>query len=381
MRLLLSVLSTTVLFCGCNFVSVGIIGIGARGAGRVSTNSIYNYYLYSGGAAGIVGYRINMSTGALTATPNSPYASDSFPSLVPSPSGSFLFGAFETVVNNVTVRTIAQTTGEISEIVTSPYSAGNTAVDVAVHPTKNFLYVTNTGSNDISAYTYNSATGALAAVAGSPFATGASPWGLKIDPTGKFLYTANSASHNISGFTINQTTGALAAIGGSPWASGDMAGSTPFEVAIDSTGTYLYSTNNFESSLTHYTINATTGVLAKVGVSVATGISPLGINIDPQNQYIYVTNSGADTVTVYSINSLTGVPTVTPGSPYATGDTGASRSMIDPSGTFLYVTNITGPSLTGFRISSGGVLTMLPGFPLNLGAISPWNIAITRVLQ
>ncbi|MGA9272262.1 MAG: beta-propeller fold lactonase family protein, partial [Candidatus Cybelea sp.] len=80
-----------------------------------------------------------------------------------------------------------------------------------------FAYVPNYLGNNLSAFAIK-ANGRLSPVAGSP-ATGSTPWGVAIDPKGKFVYVTNLSSNNVSAYTINVTTGALHSVAGSPFAT------------------------------------------------------------------------------------------------------------------------------------------------------------------
>ncbi len=80
--------------------------------------------------------------------------------------------------------------------------------NMVFEPRNKFLYISD-ARNGVWGYSFNSTTGALTMITGSPFAAGSYPWGLTADPSGTFLYVANGSSNNITGYTINQTTGVL----------------------------------------------------------------------------------------------------------------------------------------------------------------------------
>ena len=108
---------------------------------------------------------------------------------------------------------------------------------------QDFVYVTNSGSDDISAYTIDGTTGALTPVADSPFSAGRFPISVAADPSGSFAYVANFIHANVSAYTIDGTTGALTPVPGSPFP----AGPAPLSVAIGPTGKFLYTANNIGS--------------------------------------------------------------------------------------------------------------------------------------
>ena len=83
-----------------------------------------------------------------------------------------------------------------------------------------FAYVANFESNSVSAYIIDASSGALTQVQGSPFSAGFNPIGVAIDPTRKFLYATNLDSNNVSAYAINASSGALTQVKGSPFKSG-----------------------------------------------------------------------------------------------------------------------------------------------------------------
>jgi 6-phosphogluconolactonase len=98
-----------------------------------------------------------------------------------------------------------------------------------VDPTGQFAYVTNGNSSDVSAYTIDGTTGGLTPVDGSPFSAGTDPRSVKVDSTGQFAYVANFGSDGVSAYTIDETTGSLTPVRDSPFA----AGSVPISVTVD----------------------------------------------------------------------------------------------------------------------------------------------------
>jgi hypothetical protein len=80
-----------------------------------------------------------------------------------------------------------------------------------------FVYVADSGGQNVSGYAVDASSGALTPVAGSPFSAGTEPLGVAIDPTGRFAYVANSGSNNVSAYAITATTGVLTPVAGSPF--------------------------------------------------------------------------------------------------------------------------------------------------------------------
>jgi hypothetical protein len=63
------------------------------------------------------------------------------------------------------------------------------------------VFVPNNGSNTVQAYTINQSTGALTSVGTA--ATGSSPFGVACDPTGRFVFLVNYSSSTVQSYRIN----------------------------------------------------------------------------------------------------------------------------------------------------------------------------------
>ena len=98
---------------------------------------------------------------------------------------------------------------------------------------KYFAYVANFNSDNVSAYEIGP-TGALTEIVDSPFLAGDDPISVTVDPTGKYAYVANFGSANVSAYTINPTTGVLTFI------ANYSAGNSPRTVTVYPTGKFAY---------------------------------------------------------------------------------------------------------------------------------------------
>src|SRR5437867_2477793 len=107
---------------------------------------------------------------------------------VPSP-GQFVYVA-NANSSDVSGYTINPTTGALTATPGSPFPSGGVQpTSVAVDPTGKFAYVPNHGflsssPAGISGYTIDATTGALTPIPGSPFPFGPFPHSVAVDPTG-----------------------------------------------------------------------------------------------------------------------------------------------------------------------------------------------------
>jgi 6-phosphogluconolactonase len=92
------------------------------------------------------------------------------------------------------------------------FSGTNTAAEVWVHPSGDWVLLSNRGADDIAVFLIDASSGAI----GTPSFTasgGTTPRDFTIDPTGAFVFAANEGTGNVVPFTFNHATGALTAVG------------------------------------------------------------------------------------------------------------------------------------------------------------------------
>ena len=161
-----------------------------------------------------------------------------------------------------------------------------------VHPAGQFFYVADdSGNSSISQYTI-SANGTIAPVSTLPLGdTGPSP--LVISPTG-FLYSADGGTGTVTEFSINASDGSLAKVNSVPSGSGGPSGainaSWPCSIAFHPTGAYVYVSNCLDSTVSQFTVDASTGTLARNGSDISLG-APLDeardIVVDPSGHFLF----------------------------------------------------------------------------------------------
>jgi len=309
-----------------------------------------------------------LSGGQLSAVVNVNTAANPF-FVLPSLDAKFLYVANKSA-NMISVYTINQSTGALSEISGSPFATNALPYSLAFNPTGSVLYIGHESAavQAVSAYSVNTSTGAITQISGSPFfvAAGSTPAAVMVSPDGKNLYVGSTQSTtNAHGFSINQTTGALTQLIGSPYLlinnaisvaahpSGNFvyfaqysaptgivrfrrdtstgaltnllpdaaSGSAPTHLTTSVDGNYIFVANSGSSSVSGYKINATTGDFTGVSMNPPTlGTSPQGVAMDDTSTYLYVGVSGSDQVAGYKRDTVTGQFNATPSSPYTASD-------------------------------------------------------------
>src|SRR6266567_2611366 len=118
--------------------------------------------------------------------------------------------------NNI-VGLAEKSTGELSSLTTPLVATNPRPVALALHPSKNFIYVANMTSNTVSGFTVDHQSGLLTPVGTAlpPTPVGTGPVSLGINSGGQFLFVLNQgvvappAPGSISVFSIDPIRGIL----------------------------------------------------------------------------------------------------------------------------------------------------------------------------
>jgi 6-phosphogluconolactonase (cycloisomerase 2 family) len=89
-----------------------------------------------------------------------------------------------------------------------------------------------------------------------------------------------------------------------PIANAVAAGTTPFALAVDPSGSFVYVANVNSSTVSIYTIDPLSGKLIPntQAASIATGAGPVAVATDPSGKFVYVVDQFASDISIYAIN-------------------------------------------------------------------------------
>ena len=102
--------------------------------------------------------------------------------------------------------------GPTARTVPESYRARMTCAEVEVHPSGEFVYVSNRGHNSIAVMRIDQSTGAPSLIDVFPL-DGKNPRSFNIDPTGGYLFAMLQSSHAIVPLRIDRQTGKLSKSG------------------------------------------------------------------------------------------------------------------------------------------------------------------------
>jgi 6-phosphogluconolactonase len=263
------------------------------------------------------------------------------------------------VANQILAYREDPNSGVLTQISGSPYSVGEGAISLVLHPSGKFLYVANPGvggiaENDISLFNIASDGGLTEVTPRTSVAPAASqPQRVLMDPAGAYLYVMN-ASGSISVFSIDSSSGALTQVPNSPFSIGAL----PLNMVLSPSGNFLFvSLPSLQNGLIA-TLSVTAGQLSLLGTISSDGGNPYGLAINTAGTDLYVANTTSNSISVFAIDS-SGVLTEIQGSPINAGYSSPVAMIFDPSGTYLYVANQVSNNVAAFSIDSNGQPTAL----------------------
>jgi 6-phosphogluconolactonase (cycloisomerase 2 family) len=200
-------------------------------------------------------------------------------------------------------------------------ASGNNPDAIAVDPSSRFVYSANLGAGNISGYTITPSTGVISSMLPSPFSAGAGPDAITIDPTGRFLYVGNFAgaiSDSIKAYAIDAASGSLSSIGSA------LLTPQPRALAAHPNGKFLFAVNSGQDTITSFSIAADAGALSEVSTSTSFGSTLAGIALSGDGRFLYVSSLGnqqtgvdVDQIYAFAVDENTGVLLAIAGSPFS----------------------------------------------------------------
>ncbi|HTD25023.1 MAG TPA: beta-propeller fold lactonase family protein [Terriglobales bacterium] len=330
-------------------------------------------------------FSMNPATGALTAgIAGSPFATGTAPaSISVDPSGSFAFVA-DSGSNKVSAYTISNT-GTLAAVTGSPFASGTNPTSLFADISGRLLYVANTGDDTVSGYLINRSTGALSQLSNSPYTALLAPSAIVTDPVGQNAFVS-SATPSPSNQLLNYNIDIL----GSPGPYGELqnnssgqapAGTNPQGIATLPSGAAVYVASKGSNSIFAFGISGCVACITQpqpLG-SFPAHTQPVAVAVDPKGRFLYAANLGSNDISIYAINP-NGTLVPFPGGPKSTGNAPQSLA-VDPSGNFLVVADSGTNDISVFSIDqASGALTSVAGSPFAAGT-KPVSVVVTGVVQ
>jgi len=209
---------------------------------------------------------------------------------------------------------------------------------------------------------------------GGTTADGSVAW-KNVSPVYSYLYAVDqeTAGGQVLGLLLSTASGTptLTALPGTTATlttdTGYAAGVTPFSIAEDPTGRFVYVTDQASNQVVGYVVQATGALATMVNSPFTTGLYPQGVTVDPRGQFVYVANYNAGTVSSYAINLATGTLSSVFTSGVSAVGTGPRWVTIEPSfGIYVYTANFIDNTVSGMQLDPHtGALENIQNTPFN----------------
>jgi 6-phosphogluconolactonase len=250
--------------------------------------------------------------------------------------------------------------GDALELVDSVPSGGDRPISVTVHD--GLLYVLNAGgAGNITGFTVSHG-GQLAPLAGSSLPlTGAAtdPPQVSFDPTGRLLVVTEKATNLVDLYSVDAGTGL--ASGPSPQPS---AGQTPFGFGFDKRG-HLIVSEAFggavdQSAVSSYEVDGST--IAPITASApTTETAACWIVVTKDGRFAYTTNTGSGSISGYRVSRVGALTLLDADGRTGLTGPGPIDMALSTSSRFLYALNAGNGTISGFRVGADGGLTPVEG--------------------
>ncbi|MFI6364876.1 lactonase family protein [Nocardia sp. NPDC050630] len=214
------------------------------------------------------------------------------------------------------------------------------------------VYVSNAGSREISVLRLDD-DGALTLVESHPVAGAVMP--MAMSPDHRYLYASlRSAPFAVAVFATDPVTGRL-----TPRSTAPLPDNMAY-LATDRSGRYLLSASYSGDKIAVSPIASDGGIGPPVAVE-STPPHAHSILTDPSNRYLFAASLGGDVILQYRFDAETGriTPNEPPGVETAAG-AGPRHILFHPSGSFAFATNELDGTVNSYHVeSAAGTLTLI----------------------
>ena len=235
--------------------------------------------------------------------------------------------------------------------------------------TRSYLYVANLFTpTHGSVNEYQIASDGTLTYLGSVTQGFTTPFHLVVDPSNRWLYVLSAGTGEIAQLSLNASTGALTYLSSITIPGGGANAFVPELIVISGSHAFVSAQYNGSTTTTNgevmeYSIDQTTGALTLVN-TVTAGVYARSILLDPTGTYVYVANVYGGSISEYSVtaNGL---------QPLATLPTGAgsqpSALNTDPTGRYVYASLQGTNQIFEYSINSDGTLNFLSSTTTGVG--------------
>jgi len=172
-----------------------------------------------------------------------------------------------------------------------------------------FVFVCDLGLDKVLIYRFDSAKGTLTPndPAFAAVKPGAGPRHMVFRPDGRFAYVINELNSTVTVFAYDAKSGALKEVESVSTLPGYFDGpNTTAEIAVHSSGKYLFASNRGHNSIVLFNIDSDKGTLSWVEDQSTTGRKPRHFGMNAAGTHLAVANQDTDTVLICRADNANG---------------------------------------------------------------------------
>jgi 6-phosphogluconolactonase len=176
-------------------------------------------------------------------------------------------------------------------------------------PDNHFVLVADLGLDKIMIYRLDTAHGKL--IPNDPPWTemqpGSGPRHIAFHPNGRYAYVINELDSTLTACTYDAAHGLLHPVQRVSTLPGNFTGeNSGAAVRVAPSGRFVYGSNRGHDSIVVFAIDAATGMLTYVDHTSTEGRTPRDFNIDPSGTFLLAANQDSDTIVTFRVDQQTG---------------------------------------------------------------------------
>lgn len=347
---------TSVTITGANFTGATAVTFGSTAASSFNVVSSTQITAVAPAGSGTVGVVVTTSVGASNSV--------SFTYGTAPATASYIYVANQTAG---TITGLSLSSGTLAAIPGASYNLGTQPNALATTPNGSLLYLALQQTGSVYVYGVSSKGALTLGNSGQQVTSTYLPTYMTTDRTGNWLFLVSTSSPTLLEFQINPSTGVLVPPPGNPSASITLAGGTPTQVYITPNNQFVF-VGLGTAGVEIFAFNPSNGALSSNPLLLKS-LNPNtngdnAISSDANSQFLFVGETGSG-VRVFTIGS-NGTLKEVAGSPFSM--VGAPDAIaMDPTNTYVYVSNHTSNTISGYTLGSTGTLTPLSTSPFTVG--------------
>lgn len=178
--------------------------------------------------------------------------------------------------------------------------------------TGKFVVVPDKGLDRIQVFRFDAERGKLASCDILPARYGAVPRHIAFHPGRPYAYLVAENDSTVFALHWDTATGKLKPFQRVPTIPDTyVANSMAAEIAIHSSGKFLYASNRGHDSIVSYRVDAESGRIETIGWESTRGKKPRFFALDPSGEHLYAANEDSHTIVEFRIDQATGKLTAT----------------------------------------------------------------------